>query len=397
MVAVVAILGRGFHRIVGGDNKRPGACKHRRAVYGSIVIGHRTAFIHCQRRIDVHPVATFRENHRALYRALRHHRSHHDVSSPKELVGDTVITSRGCGVMEIERAHQRPTLGGIFPRQGIVVRQPAVAFFDKREQQRSVFRIVVRLCLVLCMSTQHRREHAQLHPAHIQLVVSGVLLIDNGKSTDVMPHIPQARKTRIEHYPYLWLESAPSTRHISGPWEYIVTLQSCGAAAHHGHHTAVGVLGLVHFVHYTTPVVTIEIMVLSRKQTVGVQPVFGMHLRLAQITPPGTHTTIRQCSVAVDKPLARLRIRDIEHSSLPHPDGDIERTIYTVLIHHKHMLGRQSVIIVDAATVAQHVGLSDGDHVDMFLFEVLEHVIRIGPLLLVPLQASHVLLAPVPI
>ena len=57
----------------------------------------------------------------------------------------------------------------------------------------------------------------------------------------------------------------------------------------------------------------------------------------------------------------------------------------------------EMAVVVDAAAVAEHVGLRDCHEVHAFLFKAAEHPRGVGPLLSVPGQSAHILLFAVPV
>ena len=121
-----------------------------------------------------------------------------------------------------------------------------------------------------------------------------------------------------------------------------------------------------------------------------------MHLGLAQVAPPACNTLVGERLVAVAKPLAGIGIRHVKHASLSHPDGHCLGLVGAVGLA-EHALGVKFVVVVDGTAIGEHIGLRYSHYIDAFILEVLEHAAMVGPLVLVPLQAAHVLLFAIPV
>ena len=345
--------------------------------------------------VDVHPGA-LGEGNVATHGSLLHHGCYHHIVAPQVLVPDAVITGDVLIILiEAQRTHHGQTVAGVVVGQRVVIGQPSVALLDDTQREVAKLGVVIGLGMIGRVGAQHRREQAQLQPADVEFAVTLVIGI-HGKAAHVVRHITQAAQARIEHDSHLGLETAPRAGHVGGPGEDGITLQACCTCAHHDHRTTVGIILLEHVIDDAAPLVAVVVVVLLGCQAVPVANFERMLLGLAQVAPPAGHALIGQRLVAVAQPLARGGIGHVKHATLPYPDGHRVSSVGAVGLA-EDALGIQQFIIVDGTAVGQHIGLRDGHHVDALLLEIAQHAAVVGPLLLVPFQASHVLLLAIPV
>ena len=366
-----------MHSIVSLRYQRTGACKQRQHVNGSAVCHGGAAVIALRGRCYVNPSRAGGEGDGALGGALGQHRSYEHVAPPQVFVRDGVEGGAEAAVVEVDWAHEGIALGGVLPGQGVVVREPAVALFDEALDGGGVLGVEVWLGVLLRVSAQYRGEEAQLQPSDIKL---GYIRLGgiNGKSTHVMAHISQAAEAGVEHNGDLRLQSAPGARHVSGPGIHRVTLESCGAAAHHRHQAPGGIVFFEEVIDDAAPVVAVLVVVFAGVEAVGVDHSLGVHFRLAQVAPPSGDAHVGEFFVSLSQPLACQVVGDVPHAAFAYPYLHIVGLSGGVA--HKQALRRQGVVIVNGAAVAQHIRLRYNHHVYALALEVFEHLDGGGPL-----------------